>query len=111
MEENSNFDAFYPFFIIIAVYLVTFFKKRAKMKREEEEKRKMPLIRREAPRRAATPPPPLRPVKILKPPTQQNTAPIARKRRPRIFNLVQGLKSKKELVLLSEILSINPYVK
>ena len=111
MEENSNFDAFYPFFIIIAVYLVTFFKKRAKMKREAEEKRKMPLIRREVPRRAETPPVPVATVKMIKPPIQQKAAPIGRKRKPRIVNLVQGLKSKKELILLSEILSINSRVK
>lgn len=112
MEEKNNFDAFYPFFIIIAVYLVTFFKKRAKMKREAEEKRKMPLMRREAPRRVATSPVPVATVKIIKPPTPQHkVAPVARKRKPRIVNLVQGLKSKKELILLSEILSINSRVK
>lgn len=111
MEENSNFDAFYPFFIIIAVYLVTFFKKRAKMKREAEEKRKMPLMRRGAPRHVATPPVPVATVKMIKPTAQKKAAPIARKRKPRVVNLVQGLKSKKELILLSEILSINSRVK
>lgn len=113
MEEKNNFDAFYPFFIIIVVYLVTFFKKRAKMKRDAEEKRRAPLvpIRREAPLRAAMPPVPVATVKINKPPTQQKAAPIRRKRKPRIVNLVQGLKSKKELILLSEILSINSRVK
>ncbi len=113
MEEKNNFDAFYPFFIIIVVYLVTFFKKRAKMKRDAEEKRRTPPvpIRREAPRRAATPPMPVATVKIIKPTAQKKAAPIARNRQPRIVNLVQGLKSKKELVLLSEILSINSRVK
>ena len=113
MEEKNNFDAFYPFFIIIVVYLVTFFKKRAKMKRDAEEKRRAPPvpIRREAPRRAEAPPVPVATVKIIKPPIRQKAARIGRKRKPRIVNLVQGLKSKKELILLSEILSINSRVK
>ena len=111
MEENSNFDAFYPFFIIIVVYLVTFFKKRAKMKREAEEKRKAPPIRRQAPRRIATPPIPVATVKTSEPSVQLKEPPAARKGKARIVNLVQSLKSKKELVLLSEILSINSRVK
>jgi len=111
MEEKNNFDAFYPFFIIVIVYLVTFFKKRAKMKREAEEKRKAPPIQREAPRRVATPPIPVATVKIFEPPFQKEAIPAARKGKPRIVSLVQGLKSKKELVLLSEILSINSRVK
>lgn len=113
MEEKSNFDAFYPFFIIIVVYLVTFFKKRAKMKRDAEEKRRAPPvpIRREAIHHVATPPPSISTVKMVKLPTRKKTPPIKRKGNPRIVNLVQGLKSKKELVLLSEILSINSRVK
>ncbi|WP_316357554.1 hypothetical protein [Candidatus Neptunichlamydia sp. REUL1] len=111
MEEKNNFDAFYPFFIIIIVYLVTFFKKRAKMKREAEEKRKAPPIRRQAPRRVATPPIPVATVKTSEPSVQLKKPPATRKGKPRIVNLVQGLKSKKELVLLSEILSINSRVK
>ena len=111
VEEKSNFDAFYPFFIIIVVYLVTFFRKRAKIKREAEEKKRTVPIQREAPLRVATPPPPVTTVRSVKPSSQQKASPIVKKRKPRIVNLIQGLKSTKELVILSEILSINSRVK
>ena len=112
VEENNNFDAFYPFFIIMVVFLVTFFRPRAKIKRELEEKRRVGLLRgREVPQHVATSlSPAASTVTVIQPPDQQKRDPIARKRRPRIVNLVQGLKSKKELVLLSEILYINSHV-
>jgi hypothetical protein len=82
-------------------------------KRDLEEKRRASLvpIRREAPRPVATPPPSISPVKMIKLPIRKKAPPIKRKGNSRIVNLVQGLKSKKELVLLSEILSINSRVK
>lgn len=112
MEEKNNFDAFYPFFIIIVVYLVSFFRKRAKMKREAEEKKRTVPIQREAPRYVTAPPPPIAvTVKIDTPSVRQKATPTIRKKKPCIVNIVQDLKSKKELVFLSEILFINPYIK
>ena len=113
MEENNNFDAFYPFFIIIVLFIVNFFRNRAKQKQEMEQRRgKMPSPPKPFSQTAPTPPPQIATYKKNKKLEKVKeseevaiTIKNAKKSKPpRIVNLVSGLKSKKELVLLSEIL-------
>jgi len=111
MEENNNFDAFYPFFIIIFLFIVNFFRNRAKQKQEMEQRRgRVPSPPKPFPKTAPTPPSPQiatykKNKKLEKVEEVAITKKNAKKSKPpRIVNLVSGLKSKKELVLLSEIL-------
>jgi hypothetical protein len=107
MEENNNFDAFYPFFIIIVLFIVNFFRNRTKQKQEMEQRReRVPSPPKPFPK---IPPPPSPQIPTYKKNNKVEEIAITKKhakksKHPRAVNLVSGLKSKKELVLLSEIL-------
>jgi hypothetical protein len=110
MEENNNFDAFYPFFIIIFLFIVNFFRNRAKQKQEMEQRRgRVPSPPKPFPKTAPPPSPQIATYKKNKKLEKVEEIAITKKhakksKHPRVVNLVSGLKSKKELVLLSEIL-------
>lgn len=106
MEENGSAETFIYFLIIAAIYFLNFFLKRAKKKREASTT--LP------PRRPATPPPAKRPppmpvvkkVEVRRAPPRSYEAPKSRSApsKPRIARIVGELPSKKNLILLSEIL-------
>lgn len=105
---SQNIEALYPFLILIGASIVKGLHKRAKQKKEHEKN----VFR---PARPTPPHSPVRKPKPSVPSTFTKIKPVElskvvqkevfhRKKKPRIAKLIGGLKSKKELVLLSEIL-------
>ncbi|MCB1110583.1 MAG: hypothetical protein KDK64_06335 [Chlamydiia bacterium] len=106
-EKSEGFGTFYYFFFIIAVYLFTLLRNRMKKKKGAEQAAQRPM----PPRRVAPPPSiPVTKKPVLLPRLKEAPRKVVR-RRPRIVKLVQGLQSKKELILLSEILSLKSHFK
>ena len=108
MSQKDSFEGLYPLLIFALFGIVKFLKDRAK-KKEGEKGKQGPL------RRAPTPSPPIRKaavppsinIKKVKPvelSTAAKNEALRRKKKPRIANLIGGLRSKKDLILLSEIL-------
>lgn len=102
---SQSIEGLYPLLILIGASILKGLHKRAKEKKEQEKK-----IVRPAPRQPlqpkVEPPAPIRmtnikPVKLSEVVKKEV---FHRKKKPRIGKLVSGLKSKKDLVLLSEIL-------
>lgn len=106
MDENSNFETFLPFIIFVIAILLRFLKR----KKKEEPQRARPVQRQKPPEPRSVAPPPVQRTVVQKKENKEVPRPLPkRRRRPRIVRLVQGLHSKKELILLSEILT--PLVK
>lgn len=107
VENNDSSISFFIFFLVIAIYFISFLKNQAKKRKQQqaarvspprwETEKKIPPIIQE----------PILPVvlKSKKEELKQVTAiPSPKKRMPRIARVVGGLRSKKELILISEIL-------
>ncbi len=102
---SPNIEALYPFLILIGVAVVKGLQKKAQGKKAQEEMVRRPPTRTPKPRK---PVPPvkreLKPLKPRSPSVSTKTRPASYRKRPRIAKVIGGLKSKKELILLSEIL-------
>ncbi|QVL56834.1 MAG: hypothetical protein KFB93_05470 [Simkaniaceae bacterium] len=103
---SQNIEALYPFLILIGASIVKGLHKRAKQKKEQEKSIFRPARPVPIPTPKAKPPAPigLRAVKSVALSDVVKKEVFYRKKKPRIAKLIGGLKSKKELVLLSEIL-------
>lgn len=105
MKMSQSIEGLYPLLILIGASILKGFHKRSKEKKEEERKLMRPVSR--PPRQTKVEPPPsvsipkIKSVEISKFVEEKV---FHRKKKPRIGKLVSGLKNKKELVILSEIL-------
>ncbi len=110
MSQKDSFEGLYPLLIFVVFGVVKALKARAKNKQEEKEKQG-------SLRRAPTPTPTPSIRKVTMPPSIniKKVKPVElskvvknevfhRKKKSRIANLIGGLRSKKDLILLSEIL-------
>ena len=103
-EKGEGFESFYYFFFILLIYFLTFLRKKLQKKRHPSPQPPRPQVSH----LAKTPSIPIaKKVGTLPSPPKEIIRKPIRKRRPRIVKVVSRLRSKKDLILLSEVLSIN----
>lgn len=108
-KKGEGFESFYYFFFILLIYFLTFLRKKLQKKRYPPSKLSPPqsfCLEKN---------PPIRTVKKGNIPPSASyeiiQKPMQKRRRPRIVKIVRRLHSKKDLILLSEVLSINSEIK
>ena len=109
MQDQGSIETFFPFVVIILVYLITNIRKQMK-KKEKEAAKPTPRPSPPKPAMKAAPPPQKIELEVIKEelqPLEKQEAPFHSKPQPRIKTLVGSLRSKKDLILLSEILKRN----
>ena len=110
MENNNNIEGIFPFIIIILVFVISNFKKKMAQK-EKEKAREKKISRLEPVYRSSLPP--VKAPEILtvrnkenfSPPVPEKKIKVVRSKKPRIQKVVKRLHSKKDLILISEILN------
>lgn len=103
---SQSIEGLYPLLILIGASILKGLHKRAKEKKEQEKKIIRPASRPPRHQPKVEPPPSVS-IKKIKPVELSEVLEkevFHRKKKPRIGNLVSGLKNKQDLVLLSEIL-------
>lgn len=110
MENNNNIGSFFPFIMIILVFVISNFKKKMAQK-EKEKARERKISRVEPAYRSASPPVKLSEVLMVKKKEglassiPEKKIQVVRNKKPRIQKVVGRLHSKKDLILISEILN------
>ena len=103
---SQNIEALYPFLILIGASIIKGLHKRAKQRKKQEKRvfNPPPPVPPSLPKKKAFPPINIAKIKPIELSEIVKKEVFHRKKKPRIAKLIGGLKSKKELVFLSEIL-------
>ena len=102
MEESGSAHQFFPLFVFIVICIFSFLRKR---KKREEAQVPLKMMSPLPPKQKREPPPslPIATIRVSSPPSEPTPAPSTRSK-PRIVKIVNALPSKKQLILISELL-------